>query len=97
MRSCATQKPRDIGGAGGTAAQEAMRTELPEIAGTRDGHARWLGGRRIGITGACVSLVARAVGQQPIQRRLIEADHTEVELIGAQLPQLGGEQALVPG
>ena len=90
-RHHARQQARDVGGAGGVAAQQPVRAQAPQVARSRYRNRRPLRHLvRVGQAGR------RGRGQQPVQLAVVKAGEREVEAVVAQLVQLQRQQLVVP-
>ena len=89
VRAHAAEQPGHVVGVGGVAAEQPVRTEMPEVARAADGIGRRLGRRLLAV-------LRRAARQQRIQRGPVEAEVTRVDAELAQVRQLQPQQLPVP-
>lgn len=84
------QQLGDVRRAAGIAAQQPVRPAHPEIGVSGDGGLRLLPSLGVRTAASSSRRIRRRLAEQPVQRRAVEADLSEVEFAGARHLQLGG-------
>ena len=92
MRTGAVEQPSNVHGAGRVAAQQSMRPEQPEVAGSRNRLGRRL--RDLVLFLGCSACIESI--EQPVELVLGKAEQIESNALFLEPLELGGQQCIVP-